>query len=87
MTLELEKIFLMVGTPVVIPIVNNPVTWCMQVGIIPAINKFNNDLPNVNLAVSLHAPDQDIRCQIMPAARAFPLAKLMNALQLYQNDR
>ncbi|KAL6645627.1 hypothetical protein ACP70R_017235 [Stipagrostis hirtigluma subsp. patula] len=50
------------------------------VGIIHAINKFNDDLPNVNLAVSLHAPDQDIRCQIMPAARAFPLAKLMNAL-------
>ncbi|KAM3230336.1 hypothetical protein ACQJBY_060870 [Aegilops geniculata] len=55
------------------------------VGIIHSINKFNNDLPNINLAVSLHAPDQDIRCHIMPAARAFPLAKLMNALQLYQN--
>jgi hypothetical protein len=41
----------------------------------------------VNLAVSLHAPDQDIRCQIMPAARAFPLVKLMNALQSYQNER
>ncbi|CAL4929663.1 unnamed protein product [Urochloa decumbens] len=56
------------------------------VGIIHAINKFNGDLPNVNLAVSLHAPDQDIRCQIMPAARAFPLGKLMNALQSYQNE-
>ncbi|KAK1652260.1 hypothetical protein QYE76_070065 [Lolium multiflorum] len=55
------------------------------VGIIHSINKFNNDLPNINLAVSLHAPDQDIRCHIMPAARAFPLAKLMNALQSYQN--
>jgi len=57
------------------------------VGIIHAINKFKDDLPNVNLAVSLHAPDQDIRCQIMPAARAFPLEKLMNALQSYQNER
>ncbi|KQK23057.1 hypothetical protein BRADI_1g71000v3 [Brachypodium distachyon] len=57
------------------------------VGIIHSINKFNNDLPNINLAVSLHAPDQDIRCQIMPAARAFPLGKLMNALQSYQNER
>nr|TKV97600.1 hypothetical protein SEVIR_9G505100v2 [Setaria viridis] len=55
------------------------------VGIVHAINKFHNDLPHVNLAVSLHAPDQDIRCQIMPAARAFPLEKLMNALQSYQN--
>ncbi|ONK76376.1 uncharacterized protein A4U43_C03F27040 [Asparagus officinalis] len=56
------------------------------VGIIHAINKIHNDLPNVNLAISLHAPDQEIRCQIMPAARAFPLVKLMDALKLYQND-
>ncbi|TMW96826.1 hypothetical protein EJD97_006704 [Solanum chilense] len=54
------------------------------VGIIHAINKLHNDIPNLNLAVSLHAPVQDIRCQIMPAARAFPLEKLMNALQEYQ---
>ena len=44
-------------------------------------------MPNVNLAVSLHAPVQDIRCQIMPAARAFPLHKLMDALQEYQKNR
>ncbi|XP_051139365.1 uncharacterized protein LOC127257098 [Andrographis paniculata] len=54
------------------------------VGIIHAINKLHGDMPNLNLAVSLHAPVQDIRCQIMPAARAFPLEKLMNALQKYQ---
>lgn len=56
------------------------------VGIIHAINKIHDDLPNVNLAVSLHAPDQEIRCQIMPAARAFPLGRLMDALKLYQNN-
>ncbi|KAK6945986.1 Radical SAM [Dillenia turbinata] len=54
------------------------------VGIINAINKLQNDLPNLNLAVSLHAPVQDVRCQIMPAARAFPLDRLMEALRLYQ---
>ncbi|CAK9315719.1 unnamed protein product [Citrullus colocynthis] len=54
------------------------------VGIIHAINKLHGDLPGLNLAVSLHAPVQDIRCQIMPAARAFPLKKLMDALQEYQ---
>lgn len=54
------------------------------VGIIHAINKLHGDLPGLNLAVSLHAPVQDIRCQIMPAARAFPLQKLMDALQEYQ---
>ncbi|KAG4987293.1 hypothetical protein AAZX31_11G001700 [Glycine max] len=54
------------------------------VGIIHAINKLHDDLPGLNLAVSLHAPAQDIRCQIMPAARAFPLGKLMDSLQVYQ---
>lgn len=54
------------------------------VGIIPAITKLQKDLPNLNLAVSLHAPIQDLRCQIMPAARAFPLGRLMDALREYQ---
>ncbi|KAI9181434.1 hypothetical protein LWI28_014996 [Acer negundo] len=56
------------------------------VGIIHAIKKLHNDLPGLNLAVSLHAPVQDVRCQIMPAARAFPLEKLMDALQEYQKN-
>lgn len=56
------------------------------VGIVHAINKFHSDLPGLNLAVSLHAPVQDVRCQIMPAARAFPLEKLMNALKEYQKN-
>ncbi|CAO2823273.1 unnamed protein product [Amaranthus hypochondriacus] len=56
------------------------------VGIVHAINKLQHDLPQLNLAVSLHAPVQDIRCQIMPAARAFPLDKLMDALHLYQKN-
>ncbi|KAL5988207.1 hypothetical protein ACLOJK_035970 [Asimina triloba] len=60
------------------------VVEAIQVGIVNAISKLHDDLPNVNLAVSLHAPVQDIRCQIMPAARAFPLEKLMDALQIYQ---
>ena len=56
-------------------------------GIIHAINKLHNDLPGLNLAVSLHAPVQDIHCQIIPDARAFPLQKLMDTLQEYQRNR
>ncbi|KAL8541587.1 hypothetical protein ACS0TY_002741 [Phlomoides rotata] len=56
------------------------------VGIIHAISKLQRDVPNLNLAVSLHAPVQDIRCQIMPAARAFPLERLMKALHEYQTS-
>ncbi|CAI9294132.1 unnamed protein product [Lactuca saligna] len=57
------------------------------VGTIHAINKLHGDLQNINLAVSLHAPVQDIMFQIMPATRAFPLEKLMNALAEYQKKR
>ncbi|XAR52924.1 23S rRNA (adenine(2503)-C(2))-methyltransferase [Bertholletia excelsa] len=54
------------------------------VGITHAIKKLQSDIPNLNLAVSLHAPVQDIRCQIMPSARAFPLERLMETLKEYQ---
>ena len=53
----------------------------LQVGIIRAIDGSKVIKPNLNLAVSLHAPVQDIHCQIMPAARTFPLEKLMDALE------
>ncbi|XP_052192689.1 uncharacterized protein LOC127801515 isoform X2 [Diospyros lotus] len=56
------------------------------VGITHAIKKLHGDIPNLNLAVSLHAPVQDIRCQIMPAARAFPLERLMETLHEYQKS-
>lgn len=62
-------------------------SFIIKVGIIHAINKLHNDLPGLNLAISLHAPVQDIRCQIMPAARAFPLEKLMDSLREYQRNR
>lgn len=54
------------------------------VGIIPAIKKLHDDLPSVNLAVSLHAPDQKLRCQIMPTAASFSLDKLMDSLYVFQ---
>ncbi|KAI3992158.1 hypothetical protein MKX01_015049 [Papaver californicum] len=54
------------------------------VGIIHAIKKLHDDLPTVNLAVSLHAPDQKLRCQIMPTAASFSLDKLMDSLHVFQ---
>eukprot|EP00249_Psilotum_nudum_P016703 c25955_g1_i1 orf=118-1266(+) len=57
------------------------------VGIIPRILSLKEDLPDVNLAVSLHAPTQELRCQIVPAAQAFPLSKIMGALDTYCNER
>ena len=42
-----------------------------------------DDLPGVSLAVSLHAPNQELRQSIVPSARAYPLPKLMAALETY----
>jgi adenine C2-methylase RlmN of 23S rRNA A2503 and tRNA A37 len=42
------------------------------------------DMPGVSLALSLHAPTQELRKQIVPSARAYPLPKLLQAIQDYQ---
>lgn len=41
------------------------------------------DAPLVRLALSLHAPTQELRCQIVPSAKAFPLHKLIAALDTH----
>jgi hypothetical protein len=38
----------------------------------------------VSLALSLHAPTQELRSTIVPSARAYPLPKLMAAVEAYQ---
>ncbi|KAG6571920.1 hypothetical protein SDJN03_28648, partial [Cucurbita argyrosperma subsp. sororia] len=76
-----EAVRVMIGSPFLLSPKRITIS---TVGIIHAISKLHGDLPGLNLAISLHAPAQDIRCQIMPAARAFPLQKLMDALQEYQ---
>jgi adenine C2-methylase RlmN of 23S rRNA A2503 and tRNA A37 len=38
----------------------------------------------VSLALSLHAPDQELRRTIVPSARAYPLERLMAAVGDYQ---
>ena len=60
---------------------------CVQVGVVPRMLSIANDLPGVNLALSLHAPTQELRCQIVPTAKAYPLHKLMDALHSYQTTR
>jgi adenine C2-methylase RlmN of 23S rRNA A2503 and tRNA A37 len=41
-------------------------------------------LQGVSLALSLHAPTQELRRTIVPSARAYPLHKLMDAVAEYQ---
>ena len=52
-------------------------------GIVPWIDKLIEDKVAVKLAVSLHSPDQELRNQIMPIAKAYPLDQLMEAIDRY----
>jgi len=53
------------------------------VGIISAINKFAEEDWQVNLAISLHAPNSGLRSKLMPANLAHPLDKLLSAVDRY----
>ncbi|KAJ3115730.1 hypothetical protein HDU96_000142 [Phlyctochytrium bullatum] len=50
------------------------------VGLIPRMRQFMKDMPDVKLALSLHAPTQDLRLKIVPTAKAYPLEKIMEVV-------
>jgi 23S rRNA (adenine2503-C2)-methyltransferase len=52
-------------------------------GIVPGILKLADDPLRVNLAISLHAPDDELRSNLMPVNKAYPLAKLFAAIRTY----
>lgn len=52
-------------------------------GIPSGIRKFAKEPFQVNLAISLHAPNDELRSSIMPINRAFPLKELMSAMDDY----
>ncbi|GBF12189.1 23S rRNA (adenine(2503)-C(2))-methyltransferase RlmN [Tepidibacillus infernus] len=54
-------------------------------GIIPRIYDFANLKWQVGFAVSLHAPNDELRTRLMPINRKYPLKKLMEACHYYVN--
>ena len=52
-------------------------------GLIPGIKKFMNDFSQVNLAISLHAPNNKLRNQIMPISKVYKLNDLMDTVKEY----
>jgi 23S rRNA (adenine2503-C2)-methyltransferase len=54
-------------------------------GVVPMIDRLREDCP-VALAVSLHAPNDALRDQLVPLNRKYPLAELMAACQRYLNN-
>jgi 23S rRNA (adenine2503-C2)-methyltransferase len=53
------------------------------VGIISKIEQFTEESLQVNLAVSLHTANNDLRSQLVPANRMFPLQQLISACKAY----
>jgi 23S rRNA (adenine2503-C2)-methyltransferase len=52
-------------------------------GIVNKIYEFADTKLPVNLAISLHAPNNELRTKIMKINRAYPLEKLMKAINYY----
>ena len=52
-------------------------------GIIPKIKEFIKDGGQVNLAISLHASNNELRSKIMPINKAYPLKDLIEVLKEY----
>src|SRR5579883_1086756 len=53
------------------------------VGLVPAIRKLSQEQLQVNLAISLHAPTDELRSTTMPINRKYPLKELLAACQDY----
>lgn len=53
-------------------------------GIVPVLNKIINKF-DYNLAISLHAPSDEIRSNIMPINNLYPLSDLLNTCKVYNN--
>jgi len=54
-------------------------------GIVPGIARFADEKIQVNLAISLHAPNNEIRDEIMPVNKEYPLEKLLPAVAEYMD--
>ena len=55
-------------------------------GIVPKIYEFAKEHTQYNLAISLHAPNDELRDRLMPVNRGYPLAELMEAIRFYASE-
>jgi len=55
-------------------------------GLVPKIDKLRDDL-DVSLAVSLHAPNDELRNQLVPLNRRYPISELMQACRRFVKDK
>jgi len=58
-------------------------------GVVPGIDRLSAETLQIGLAISLHAPDDELRDQLVPLNRRYPLSELLAACHRYvaQADR
>ncbi len=54
------------------------------VGVVPRLRTLAADLPGVRLALSLHAPSQELRSRLVPSANSWSLDALLDAAAAYE---
>src|SRR5439155_15346144 len=52
-------------------------------GLVPQINRLSDEKLEITLAISLHAPSDELRESLMPINRRFPLSELIPAARAY----
>jgi 23S rRNA (adenine2503-C2)-methyltransferase len=52
-------------------------------GVVPGIERFSEEGLQVELSVSLHAPDEQVRSEIMPVNETWPMEELLSACRTY----
>jgi 23S rRNA (adenine2503-C2)-methyltransferase len=55
------------------------------VGVVPGIRRLGNDHPQVGLAVSLHAAEDELRDRLVPVNRLWPLRELESAVTWWRD--
>jgi 23S rRNA (adenine2503-C2)-methyltransferase len=53
------------------------------VGLVPGIRRLAGEALPINLAISLHSPDDTLRAEMMPINRRYPIAALLDATRDY----
>lgn len=53
------------------------------VGLVPGIRRFTQERSQINLAISLHAADDELRSQLLPINKKYPLDELFSACLEY----
>lgn len=52
-------------------------------GIVPKIREYADEKLQINLAISLHAPNDEIRNKIMPINSAYPIKEVIDSIKYY----